>query len=198
MTETGIVILAAGSSSRLGKPKQLLQWKGKTLIERTVDEATAALLFPIVVITGAEAENVSAVLQNKKATIVKNEAWQLGMASGIATGVEAALSQQKNLKAVIIAVCDQPFVSSTLFQRLLQKKEESGKAIAACAYANTVGTPVLFDEKYFGVLQELSGTDGAKKLLKRYAGDVDTISFEEGAVDIDTEEDYRKLLAQPS
>ncbi len=193
MTDTGIIILAAGSSSRLGKPKQLLQWKDKTLIEHVVEEAQAASISPVVVITGAEKENVANALSKKTIMIVYNEVWREGMASGIRKGMETALLQPNTVKNIITAVCDQPFVSAELFERLMQKKKETGKGIIACTYTDTTGTPVLFDKKYFAALQTLTGTDGAKKLLKRYTDDVATIVFEKGAIDIDTEEDYQDL-----
>ena len=193
MNDTGIIILAAGSSSRLGKPKQLLAWQGKTLIEHAVEQAVAASLFPIVAITGAEAKSVSNVLQGKDVFVIHNEAWQEGMASGIIKGVQAALSKHSEVKNIITAVCDQPFVSAELFQQLVQEKTATGKDIVACAYANTIGTPVLFAAKHFAALQKLSGAEGAKKLLRQYNDEVTTIFFEKGAIDIDTEEDYRNL-----
>ena len=191
---TGIIILAAGASSRLGKPKQLLVWKEKPLIEHTVDEAEKALLFPIIVVTGAKSKSVSNILRDKSVTIVNNADWQQGMALGIVKGVQAALSKQEGLKNIITAVCDQPFVSAGLFRQLLSVQTKTGKGIVASHYGGISGTPVLFTQKYFPHLQNLHGNEGARKLLKFYDNDVATVPFPEGAVDIDTEEDYQKLL----
>ena len=89
---------------------------------------------------------------------------------------------------------DQPFVTADLFNNLIEQKENSDRLIIASSYENTVGTPVLFDRKYFDSLSSLKGSEGAKKLLKQFQDDVATVAFPLGGVDIDTQEDYRKLL----
>ena len=80
------------------------------------------------------------------------------------------------------------------FQQLYQKQNESAKDIVACAYADTIGTPALFTQKYFDVLMKLEGDEGAKKLMKTYSEDVATVDFPKGYIDIDTKEDYENLL----
>ena len=95
---------------------------------------------------------------------------------------------------VIIAVCDQPFVSSALFNQLYQKQVEGVEHIVASAYADTIGTPALFTQKYFDTLLGLSGDEGAKKILKDNLHDVATVDFPQGAIDIDTQEDFNDLL----
>ncbi len=193
MNETGIIILAAGSSSRLGKPKQLLFYQNKSLIEHITVEAVKADLYPIVIVTGANAEQVSLALNKKDEEIVYNEHWQQGMASSIVAGISKMLLLDDNVEAALIAVCDQPFVTAELLQALINKKAETGKGIVACTYADTAGTPVLFDRKYFIDLQQLKGEEGAKKLLKLYEADLVTVSFPQGSIDIDTEADYKAL-----
>lgn len=159
-----------------------------------MDEAIQAMPFPVIVVTGAIAGQVSASIHNKNVIIVYNKDWNKGMGSGIAIGISKLGMQDDRSKAAIIAVCDQPFVSAELFQNLIQKKEKTGKGIVACAYGNAVGTPVLFDKLYFNQLQDLGGTEGAKLLLKKYSDDVATLQFPEGIFDIDTENDYRNLF----
>ncbi len=193
MNETGIIILAAGSSSRLGKPKQLLSYQNKSLIEHITGEAVKANLHPIVIVTGANAEQVSLALNKKDEEIVYNEHWQQGMASSIVAGISKMLLLDDDVEAALIAVCDQPFVTAELLQALINKKAETGKGIVACTYADTAGTPVLFDRKYFIDLQQLKGEEGAKKLLKLYEADLVTVSFPQGSIDIDTEADYKAL-----
>ena len=195
MNNTGIIILAAGSSSRLGKPKQLLQYNNKTLLEHIIEQAYKARLHPILVITGANAEQVSVTLIDKAIAILYNQLWQEGMASGIVAGVTKLLSLNDNFQNVIISVCDQPFVSSELFYQMISKKEKTQKGIVACSYADTIGTPVLFDKKYLKQLQSLKGSEGAKGLIKTHKDDLATVLFPEGNIDIDTEEDYKKLLS---
>ncbi len=119
------------------------------------------------------------------------------MASGIVAGISKLLILNYRAEDVIIAVCDQPFVSAKLFQQLSKKKAETGKSIVACAYEDTIGTPVLFGSSFFEALLQLSGQEGAKKLLKFYEADVATIPFPQGSTDIDTTEDYENLLNNP-
>jgi molybdenum cofactor cytidylyltransferase len=196
MSGTGITILAAGNSSRLGRPKQLLPYQNKSLLEHITSEAIKAKLYPVVVVTGANAGQVSVPLYNKDVTIVYNERWVEGMASGIVAGLSKALLINDKLQNVIIAVCDQPFVSAALFRELINIKEETGKGIVACTYAGTIGTPVLFHHTYFRELQSLKGSEGAKGIVKKYIDYVATVSFPHGSIDIDTEEDYQNLLNQ--
>lgn len=188
----GILILAAGNSSRLGEPKQLLKYKGKTLIRNVVDSAVEAQVPHVIVVTGANAESISLELSHSPARIIHNENWQEGMSSSIRTGI-AVLQNTSLLQGVILAVSDQPFVDSTLFLALIQKARFSGKGIIASAYDRTLGTPVLFAKQYFSALLDLKGAEGAKKLIKKFAEDVDSIPFTLGGIDIDTQDDYRKL-----
>ena len=194
MNNTGIVILAAGASSRLGNIKQLLPFNGKTLLQHVIDEATEAGAQPIVVITGANANKVSSSISDSKVNIVVNENWQDGIASGIVAGVRQIIKLDGRIKKMILAVCDQPFVSSALFEQLDQMLNKSGKPIIACTYADTLGTPALFTAKYFDQLLGLKGDEGAKKILKKNREDVTTIDFPKGEIDIDTQKDYESLL----
>lgn len=198
MNQTGIIILAAGNSSRLGRPKQLLHYHGRSFVQHVTIEALKANLYPVFVITGSNAENVSVDLQHQEAEIVYNAHWQEGMASGIVAGIEYILSLHKDVEEVIISVCDQPFLSAALFKQLVEKRAASGKGILACTYGGTTGTPVLFARNYFERLLQLRGEEGAKKLLKLYEEDVATVPFPEGNIDIDSEEDYTNLLNNSS
>jgi molybdenum cofactor cytidylyltransferase len=193
MGETAVIILAAGSSSRLGVPKQTLWYDGKSLIRRIADEAHSAKLCPVIVVTGAYSQEVSDELTDCGVHLVYNEYWQSGMGSGISTGISELQTMCSDVGNVIIAVCDQPYVSAQLFRQLIEKAAESGKSIVACAYADTLGTPVLFGQKYFETLLQLNGHEGAKKLLKLHHADVAAIPFPQGNIDIDTAGDYKAL-----
>ena len=194
MSRTGVIILAAGNSSRLGRPKQLLPYRGKTLLTHTTTEALNAGLHPVVVVTGAFQEEVSDSLHGQSVDIIFNPAWEEGMASGIVAGLSNLLSLHPDVDAVIITVCDQPFISSALLLQLVGTFDMSGKGIVACTYADSVGTPVLFGRSYFEQLLALTGSEGAKKLLKQYPDDFAVIDFPDGDIDIDTKEDARKLM----
>ena len=192
MNNTGIIILAAGSSSRFGGIKQLIQFNKKTLIEHVIDEAAGAELNPVVVVTGAYANEVSKKIDNKKITIVFNEHWGKGMASSIVTGLQQALLVNNKIENIIIAVCDQQYISSILFQQLSDKKRKSGKSIVASSYAGTLGTPALFSKKYFNELLNLKGDEGAKSLIRKYNNETTFVLFKKGNIDVDTQKDSNR------
>ena len=194
MNNTAIIILAAGSASRFGSLKQLLHFNNKTLLQHVVDEAVDAGAGSVIVVTGAHADKISESINHTQLEVVYNEAWRQGMATGIVAGVNKAITLNNDVEKIIIAVCDQPFVSSGLFNQLYQKQEESVGHIVASAYADTIGTPALFTQKYFDALLALKGDEGAKKILKANMHDVTTVDFPQGAVDIDTQKDFDDLL----
>lgn len=187
-------MLAAGASSRLGKPKQLLPYKGTTLLKHAVQLAVDATLKPIVVVKGANADLLNKEIEESQATIVMNAAWEEGMASSIRIGLQKMLELEPAINSVIMMVCDQPYVTVKLLQDLIAKHVETGKPIIASSYKNNLGTPALFDAGIFNELMQLKGDAGAKKILNNHPEWVAVIDFPMGEIDIDTEEDYKKLL----
>lgn len=190
--ETGIVIIAAGNSSRLGRPKQLLEYRGKTLLQHIIDEADLANLNPIVLVLGANSDKITENVRNVD-HIVINESWENGMASSIAAGITELLNMENIPQNVIISVCDQPLLTAEVFLNLVKEKNSSSKNIVASIYAETIGVPALFGEKYYDYLLRLSGKEGAKKIINEFEADLSTISFENGRIDIDTEKDFVNL-----
>ena len=185
----GIIILAAGGSSRLGEPKQLLTYLGKTLLRHVTDEALASGIGPVLVVLGADSARIKYTL-HESALVLINEQWEEGMGSSIRSGLWGMLKAYPLLDGIIFAVCDQPFVTASLFRKLAWCKESTGKNIVACAYKHDLGTPVLFDKKYFPHLLRLQGQQGAKRLIALYSEDVSSVPFELGEIDIDRPEDY--------
>ncbi|HEX5152172.1 MAG TPA: nucleotidyltransferase family protein [Parafilimonas sp.] len=194
MNNTAIIILAAGNASRFGSAKQLLHFNNKTLLQHVVDEAVDAGGGSVIVVTGAYADKISESINNTRVEVVHNENWQQGMASGIAAGVNKAITLNNDVEKIILAVCDQPFVSSGLFNQLYQKQEEGVQHIVASSYADAIGTPALFTQKYFDALLSLTGNEGAKKIIKANTHDVASVDFPQGAIDIDTQKDFDDLL----
>jgi molybdenum cofactor cytidylyltransferase len=193
MSKVGAIILAAGNSSRLGRPKQLVPYRGQTLLTHTTTETGNAGVDPAVVVTGAFHTAVSESLRGHPPDILFNPAWETGMASGIVAGLSHLLSRQPAMSAVIISVCDQPFISSKLLLQLITTHQASGKGIVACAYAGSMGTPVLFGQPYFQQLLKLTGSKGANRLLRQHPADLATVDFPDGHIDIDTADDLSKL-----
>ena len=190
----GIVVLAAGNSSRLGEPKQLLQYQDKSLIQHVVEVAIEAIHSPVIVVTGSNSDLIANELNGYTIHSIYNIDWQEGMASSIRSGLKKLIELHEPVQGVVFLVSDQPFVTTQLILNLIDKAESSQKGIIASSYDNIVGTPVLFNQKYFDSLFELTGSEGAKKLLKRFKNDAASVPFPLGGVDIDTQDDYRKLL----
>lgn len=187
---TGIMILAAGSSSRLGQPKQFLQFNGKTLLFHTAEQALK-ITDHVIVVSGAEPIGIEKQLNS--VVNINNENWEKGMGSSLRKGLKEMLLLHPGLDNCIVTVCDQPFIDSSVFQSLIDQQEASGKGMVASAYAETSGVPVLFTSGYFDDLLSLPDTGGAKMLISTYRHDAAEIPFEKGAIDIDTMEDYQKL-----
>lgn len=193
MNNCAIIILAAGSSSRMGRPKQLLPYMGKSLLSHSVDIANDADAKPVIVVLGANAALLEKEIDEKKVHIVVNNEWQEGMASSIRCGLNTLLHIAPSSGAAILMVCDQPFVSASLLNELISQQKNTGKLIVASQYQNTVGPPALFDKIIFPELMELKGDAGARKIVERHSNDTTTVSFTGGNIDIDTEADYRSL-----
>lgn len=194
MSKTGIIILAAGSSTRMGEPKQLMIYKNKTLLQHVIGEANNANLEPVICVTGYQSDLITRSILGMEVSIVYNEHWSEGMGSGISSGIKQMLLS--DVDAVILAVGDQPHVSSDLFRTMERFRNESGKGIIACSYAGTLGTPVLFNRNYFNHLKSLNGNQGGKNIVKLNLPDVCSVEFENGSVDIDTKQDYDKLISE--
>ena len=197
MKNTGIILLAAGNSSRMGTAKQLLSYQGKTLLDRTIDTAKEVFNHnQIILVLGANHNEIVSKIDNKDIAISINEEWESGMASSIKSGLKTLLKQFPDLKNCFVSVCDQPYLTSDIFTQMSQLKENSQKEIVLAKYADTMGVPALFSKKYFEVLMELSGEQGAKKIIQRSMDDVETFEFEKGAINIDTKTDYENLKSK--
>lgn len=188
----GLIILAAGSSSRLGKPKQNLVFQGSTLLQRSIKAALAADCQQIVVVLGANAPVIEPTIADQPIQIILNKDWEKGMSSSISSGLAALLKTNPQLQSVILMLCDQPFADTSIINQLIQASENK-KNLVASSYNGTIGVPALFDKSYFDELLALKGNEGAKKLLLKYANEVHTVPFPLGMIDIDTIGDYERL-----
>jgi molybdenum cofactor cytidylyltransferase len=189
----GIVLLAAGASSRLGQPKQLLVLNNGTLIRKSAEVAVGTGCAPVVVVLGAHKEKMQAEIKDLPVTVTENDAWQEGMGTSVKAGMKQLLSLNANAKAVILLLCDQPFVSTPLLHKLIQQYQTSGKPIIASQYGETLGVPALFDQQFFSQLTALQGDEGARKIIRQHVEMVGSMPFEEGKYDIDTMADYHRL-----
>jgi molybdenum cofactor cytidylyltransferase len=221
MSNIGAVILAAGESSRLGGPKQLVHFRGKSLVRRIVDVAGAGGCEPILVVTGSDAtaetsmrtphlnplpfgrgeqkttsrtliDLIARELKQTSATLVENENWCRGIGTSIRRGVQSLIDNASNLESIVVLVCDQPFVDARVIKGLIELRQKTNKSIVASAYSGTLGVPALFDRSCFGELLALSDDTGAKSIILRNRERVAEFPFPEGAIDIDTVADYEK------
>ena len=190
----GVLIVAAGESKRLGTPKQLLQFEGQSLINRLVNIVRYAGSFPITIVLGAEATAIQAQLPDDNLLVVINEEWKEGMGSSIRVGLKKMIEMDADMDGVMILVCDQPFIKSESIQSLIQMQQSTGLPMAACFYEGIVGTPAVFHQSMFSDLLKLVGDTGAKKLMKDNMVDVAKLNLEKGVIDIDTMEDYQKII----
>ncbi len=190
---TGVIILAAGESSRLGSPKQLLVYSGATLLQHSIEVAQVANAGSVIVVLGANADTINNGLKHATAKIVINSDWKEGMASTIRCGLQKLLELNPGVEAAILMVADQPFVSVDLLNNLQDVSRKEQRSIVASKYGTTFGTPVLFDKRFFSELMELTGDVGAKSLVLKYMNEAAFVPFTKGEIDIDTLEDYKKL-----
>jgi molybdenum cofactor cytidylyltransferase len=191
-----ILIIAAGQSKRLGSPKQLLVFEGETLINRQIRIITSAVDVPVYLVLGAHATSIKAQLKDHEVTVVINDQWQEGMASSIRVGVDAIMNKNPSIDGVMIVVCDQPFLDASIIQSIFSLQKSSLQSIVACSYDGIIGTPVLFHKTMFEKLLALEGDIGARKIINDNPDEVSILSFEKGIVDIDTLEDYQKLVKE--
>jgi len=192
---TGIILLAAGSSSRLGRAKQLIEFQGKTLIQKAIDEANKSQADCLVVVLGANAGLIQTGFESSNTPFIINSDWQQGMSSSMQEGLRF-LMKKEEINQVLLMLCDQPFVDASLLDQMITAKESSSKGIVASAYSNTLGVPALFDKRYFEELLQLNGSEGAKKVIFNHQAEVHALDFPHGAVDLDTEEDVSQFLSR--
>jgi molybdenum cofactor cytidylyltransferase len=189
----GAVVLAAGPSTRMGRPKQLLQFCGQTLVRRAASVAVEAGCRPVVVVTGANAVATREVLRELDVQEAENQQWPSGISSSLRVGVEAVVRASPQTAAIIMMVCDQPFVTQELIARIVAAHGETGRSIIASSYGRSYGVPALFGKKYFAQLKALKGAIGAKQLIQKHIADVQLVDFPQGEVDIDTPDDLSRL-----
>jgi molybdenum cofactor cytidylyltransferase len=187
----GAIVLAAGGSTRLGQPKQLLPYKGQPLVRSIASAALEAGCDPVVVVVGAEKEKVVGALRGLAVKTVPNESWERGMGTSIRAGV----APLQECGALIILACDQPHVDAAVLGQLIKLQKETRHPMAACAYAGTRGVPALFAQSLFPDLLALRDAEGARKILMARPEEVALVDFPPGKIDIDTIDDYRALLA---
>ncbi len=189
----GLILLAAGGSGRLGRPKQLLEYQGQTLLHRAAETALASKCRPVIVVLGAEAQACAATLQGLPVEIIINHEWKEGMAGSICAGLNYLETKNIPVAGAILSVADQPHLAPSLLDSLIEQQRTTGKKIVAAQYAGVPGPPALFASSLFAELRTLQGDEGARRVLKSNPSEVILVPFPEGSLDVDTPADFEKL-----
>ena len=185
-----LLLLAAGASTRMGFPKQLLPYHGRTLLRHAAETAVATGCAPIVLVTGALHHELVVEVGGLPIQSVHNADWETGMASSIRTGLAAVAGANP----VLIMLTDQPLVTPELLKQLVVQQQQTQALIVASAYGDTLGVPAIFDKTMIPQLLQLYGQQGANRLIAALGNAVGRVPFPAGLLDVDTPEQYAALL----
>ncbi len=196
MAEIPVLLLAAGASRRMGRPKQLLPWGDKTLIEHQVS-VLMETGNPVCVVLGSNCKMIAPLIEKLNVKIVINNDWESGMGSSVACGVGSLIRDLPDPLGVLITLLDQPLIPVDHFRRMISEfKPGIQQIIVSGSVSGWKGVPALFDRHYFEDLTELNGDQGARKIIDDNLGKVTTIICEESLEDMDTPESYRNILGK--
>ena len=190
-----LLLLAAGASTRMGRPKQLLAYHGRTLLRHAAETAVATGCAPIVLVTGALHEALVAEVADLPIQAVHNPDWETGMASSIRAGLAAVAGTKPT--AVLIMLSDQPLVTPELLRQLVAQQLQTQAPIVAAAYGDTLGVPAVFGQALLPELLMLQGQAGANRLIGSLGAAVGRVPFPAGLLDVDTLAQYAALLQLP-
>jgi molybdenum cofactor cytidylyltransferase len=185
------LILAAGESCRLGKPKQNLMYKGKTLLNHTKEHLTLNIVEQIFVVLGAYSHEIQKVSGLRPAEVVEFKGWKEGMGSSLSYACSKIFAEN-NYDGILITLSDLPLVEKADYQKMIELFKSPSDIVATKAN-DSMGVPAIFGSDYFDKLLQLKGHQGAKKIITRYGKNVVKYRNENASFDIDTMEDYLKL-----
>ncbi len=186
------VVLAAGLSRRMGRPKPLVSFQGKPLLRHTLDRVLAAGVDPVVAVLGSRYEETRKVVPDG-VEIVFNPDFEAGMSTSLKAGIRAVESR---CQAALVVLGDQPLVSPSLIGEIISLYRASRRPIVQPVYAGQPGNPVLFDRALFDEIMEIEGDMGARDVVRRHGEEVArlVVADVEMAYDVDTPEDLARLV----
>jgi molybdenum cofactor cytidylyltransferase len=187
------LILSAGESSRMGKPKALLPWHEKTLLHHAVQAARDSNITDIVVVLGSHADEVRAEVTRLGVSHTLNSNWKVGMGSSIKAGVTFIQEQYPDAKGVLIQLSDQPRINGESLSKIIAQHQEHPEKLIVTEYGGSPGVPALFPKDLFPALLKMPDDAGAKKILFQHLNQLIRVSLPEAAQDIDTPEQYEQL-----
>ncbi|WP_143960937.1 NTP transferase domain-containing protein [Litoribacter populi] len=189
----GVLLLAAGESKRLGSPKQAVPFKGSTLLQHAITQASTLKTAVTLAVISAGDETLFDLVEKTGAEMVENPDYKEGMASSIRAGVNHIMIHYPQLEYLMIMLCDQPYVESDHLQTLIDTQQKTGKKVVASLYEGRKGVPTLFHKSLFPQLLELQGDTGAKNLIEALGNEVISVAFPLAAFDVDTQEAKKRL-----
>ena len=185
------MVLAAGASTRLGRPKQLVEHEGEPLVRRAAIAAAQTGAAPVIVVLGAHAELIAPALHAlTSVSVIVNDDWRAGLASSLVAGVRALRAHA--IDAALVTLADQPLVDAAALRRLVDAFTSTSRIVAA-EYRGVLGVPALFAREHLDDLLQLTGDAGAGGWLRRHARDVTRVPMDAAALDVDTEDDLARL-----
>lgn len=185
-----VLILAAGASTRLGKPKQLVRLGGQPALHLVVASAVAVAGHAVTVVVGAHARQLTRLLGKMPVSVIVNRHWQEGMASSLRLGVS---SLPPTCAAVLVLLGDQVVITADDLQRLISAWQGQDSALAAASYDRQIGVPAIFPRSCFTELLQLRGDRGARAVLERHRYHLVRVPMPNAAVDLDTPADLVAL-----
>jgi molybdenum cofactor cytidylyltransferase len=187
------VILAAGQSSRLGRPKQLLPLDGKPIVRITAEQTLASSLDEVILVTGAAGDEVAAAVADLPVRLVHNPSYAEGQSTSLKVGLAAV---SPDIDAVMFLLGDQPEVGPEIIDALIAKFKRTGSAIVQPVYGKVPGNPVLFGRALFSELVTIEGDQGARSLLRQHIDKIAKVAIVGASLpgDVDTEKDYHALV----
>jgi molybdenum cofactor cytidylyltransferase len=187
------LVLAAGSSSRMKQSKQLLKIGETSLLHKTTQTALDSGVDTVVVVLGANHEEHAKELSDVRASVIFNSGWQGGMGSSLKAGIKVILERFPATDFVLVLVCDQPLLTAAHLRNLMAPWKAGGRPIVASYYSGSAGVPVLFHRSLFNEILLLPDDQGAKKIVAQHERQADFVDFPEGAIDLDTPEDWKNF-----
>ena len=189
----GVVVLAAGRSTRMGAPKLLLPWRGRSLLRRAVEAGVESGAADVVVVLGSEAERLAAEVPPGRARVIHNPDFAHGQSTSLRRGL-AALAE--DLAGAVCYPADQPFVTAAVIRQLVSAHQQTGRPIVVAEASGVRGAPVFFARSVFPLVMRIEGDQGARSLIQAHPELVVVERFDDAdlMLDVDTPEDYQRLL----
>lgn len=190
MNDIGIILLAAGSSARMGRSKQLLTMGSEPLLTRSTKVILEAGFKNVIVVLGSNQKEHEEIIHDLPVVIVYNHDWQKGIGSSIKVGLIHLTRRVPETAAAMITVCDQPLLGAAHLKNIASQYQDKSSRIVCSFYSGVGGVPALFDKSLFPDLLSLKDEQGAKKIIRQFPDITAKVDFPGGEIDLDTMDDY--------